>query len=150
MIAEILRFSELSVYTEGIFLKTFPQHFELCFYCNPMLVSSSFPSGSFSVNGLCTLQQPYAFRSNSLFMLTCCGAPWHFSVAGLCSDVLRLWFSYCWQALCLWRNWAELAWSLFGDGFWVVADFSRIKCAFRVAFCRLMQDTCGLIWLNCL
>ena len=50
----------------------------------------------------------------------------------------------------LWRNWAELAWGLFGDGFWVVADFSRIKCAFRVAFCRLMQDTCGLIWLNCL
>ena len=38
---------------------------------NPMLMFSGFPSGSLSVSGLCTLQQPYAFRSNSLFMLTC-------------------------------------------------------------------------------
>ena len=27
-------FSELSVYTEVVLLKTFPQHFELCIYCN--------------------------------------------------------------------------------------------------------------------
>ena len=31
-IAEILGFSELSVYTEVVLLKTFPQHFELCLY----------------------------------------------------------------------------------------------------------------------
>ena len=29
-IAEILRFSELSVYTEIVLLKTFPKHFEIC------------------------------------------------------------------------------------------------------------------------
>ena len=32
-IAEILEFSELSVYTEVVLLKTFTQHFELCLYC---------------------------------------------------------------------------------------------------------------------
>ena len=33
-IAEILGFSELSVYyTEVVLLKAFPQHFELCLYC---------------------------------------------------------------------------------------------------------------------
>ena len=32
-IAEMLGFSELSVYTEVALLKTFPQHFELCFHC---------------------------------------------------------------------------------------------------------------------
>ena len=32
-ITEILGFSELSVYTEVVLLKTFPQHFELCLYC---------------------------------------------------------------------------------------------------------------------
>ena len=32
-IAEFLGFSELSVYTETVLLKTFPQHFELCLYC---------------------------------------------------------------------------------------------------------------------
>ena len=33
VIAEILGLSELSGYTEGVLLKTFPQHFELCLYC---------------------------------------------------------------------------------------------------------------------
>ena len=32
-IAEILGFSELSVYTEVVLLKTFLQLFELCLYC---------------------------------------------------------------------------------------------------------------------
>ena len=31
-IAEILRFSKLSVHTDVVLLKTFPQHFELCLY----------------------------------------------------------------------------------------------------------------------
>ena len=32
--AKILGFSELSVYTEVVLLKTFPQHFEVCLYYN--------------------------------------------------------------------------------------------------------------------
>ena len=32
-IAEILEFSELSVNTEVVLFKTFPQHLELCLYC---------------------------------------------------------------------------------------------------------------------
>ena len=32
-IAEIFGFSELSVYTEDVLFKTFPQHFELCLHC---------------------------------------------------------------------------------------------------------------------
>ena len=32
-IAKIFVFSELSVCTEVVLLKTFPQHFELCLYC---------------------------------------------------------------------------------------------------------------------
>ena len=32
-IAWIFKFCELSVYTEVVLLKTFPQHFELCLYC---------------------------------------------------------------------------------------------------------------------
>ena len=57
---------------------------------SPMLIFSDFPSGSLSVDGLCILQQPCAFRNNSVFMLTCCGASWLFTAAGQCSGVLRL------------------------------------------------------------
>ena len=47
------------------------------------------PSGSFSVSGLCTLQQPYTFQSNSLFMRNSVA----FLAVAVTALMLRLWVS---------------------------------------------------------
>ena len=114
---------------------------------NLMLMFSGFPSGSLSMDGLCTLQRPCAFQSNSLFMLTCCGALWLFAVVGQCSGVLRLWVHYCWRSLCPWHSWAEIACGPIPGCLWISPVLS-LHCP--VVYLWINAEYLWLIRFNCL
>ena len=97
------------------------------------------------MSGLCTLQQPYAFQSGSLFMLTCCGTPWLFQLqvsAWMCAG-----FGYVIAggpfALGV-TGLRLLAVCLQIDSGWFV-DFSQINCAFRAVY---LQINAEFLWFN--
>ena len=78
----------------------------------------------FSMNGQCTAQQSYAFRSNKSFVLTYSGAPWPFAIASRSSDALGHWVQYCSRAFALSvAKWAEIAYGLLEDQFRIVCGF---------------------------
>ena len=67
-ITEILGFSELSVYTEVVLLKTYLQHFELCLFANIEKVMKFYNLGDKTFERQTKVHQPYhkALRPASL------------------------------------------------------------------------------------
>ena len=104
---------------------------------NPMLMFSGSPSGSLCVNGLCTLHQPYAFQSDSLFMLTCCRAPWLFQLQ--VSAQIRSGFGFLIAGRPFALGVTGLAVCLWIDSRWFV-DFSQINCAFLVVYLQINAE----------